>query len=83
MSATVNSTRQLLQDYIQCEAIGSQAECSGTELVNALQISSGLQTTIDIMAGFSLVLFLPFSVNIKQLKKSCKYISSFLKVTKG
>ena len=58
VSGTVNSTRRLLQDYIWCEALGSQAECSATELTNALQISSGLQTAIYIIAGLSLVFVL-------------------------
>ena len=45
ISATVNSTRQALQGYLRCEATGTQAECSATELDNALQTNENLVLT--------------------------------------
>ena len=81
VSATVNSRRQLLQDYLRCEARGSRAECSIDQIANALQTSRGVQTTIFVCVAMFPVILLPFVVNVKELKKRCKRIYSFLRAT--
>ena len=81
VSATVNSRRQILQDYFVCEARGSHAECDANKVTNAQQTSNGLITTVMIVAAlFPVILFL-FTVNVKELKKSCKHMYSLLRTS--
>ena len=81
VAATVNSRRQVLQRYLRCEARGTRAECSTTEIANVLQTSRGLLVTIIIFMALFPVILLPFIVNVKELKKSCKYMYSLLRVS--
>ena len=81
ISATVNLRRQVLQDYLQCEARGRQAECSATELINALQTSKNLVIAFIFVGALYPTILLPFIVNVKELKKSCKRICSSLKTS--
>ena len=81
LSATVNSRRQILQDYFRCEARGSHAECDANEVANVLQTSNGLLTTILIVAALYPAILLPFVVNVKELKKSCKHMYSLLRTS--
>ena len=86
VSATVNSTRQVIQDYLRCEATGRQAECSATEVDNALQTNENLVLTFLCVSALGPAILLPFIVNVKELKKSCKHIHSLLRsccVSKG
>ena len=79
ISATVNLRRQVLQDYLQCEARGRQAECSASELINTLQTSRNLVIAFLPVGALYLSFLLLFIVNVKELKKSCKCICSSLK----
>ena len=79
VSATVNSRRQVLQDYLRCEARGTHAECDVNEIVNVLQTSRGLLLTDIVCMALFPVILLPFIVNVKELKKSCKHIYSLLR----
>ena len=79
VSATVNLRRQLLQDYLRCEARGRQAECDANEVANIEQTSNRLLTTVFIVAALYPVILLPFIVNVKELKKSCKHIYRLLR----
>ena len=81
VSATVNLRRQVLQDYLRCEARGRHAECDVNEVANVLQTSRGVQTIIFVCVALFPVILLPFIVNIKELKKRCKRIYSFLRAT--
>ena len=86
VSATVNSRRQVLQDYLRCEARGRQAECDVNEVANVLRTSRGVQTSIFVCGALFPVILLPFIVNVKELKKRCKRIYSFLRaacISKG
>ena len=78
VSATVNLRRQLLQDYLRCEARGRHAECSTNEVANVEQTSNRLLTTVIIVVALFPVILLLFIVNVKELKKSCKHIYSLL-----
>ena len=64
--------RQVLQDYFRCEARGSHAECN--EVANVQQTSSNLLSVALIAAALFPPILLPFIVNVKELKKSCKHI---------
>ena len=81
VSATVNLRRQVLQDYFRCEARGNQAECDANEVANVQQTTNGLLTATLIMGALFPVVLLPFIVNVKELKKSCKHIYSFLRAS--
>ena len=81
VSATVNLRRQLLQDYLRCEARGRQAECDANEVANIEQTSNRLLTTVTIVVALSPVILLLFIVNVKELKKSCKHIYSLLRAS--
>ena len=81
ISATVNSRRQLFQDYLRCEATGRQAECSTSELVNVLQTSKNLVMAVIFVGALFPGFLLPSIVNVKELKKSCKHICSLLKTS--
>ena len=81
VSATVNSRRQVLQDYFLCEARGSHAECDANEVANVEQTSNGLLTAGLIVAALFPVILLPFIVNVKELKKRYKHIYSFLRAS--
>ena len=81
VSATVNSRRQVLQDYLRCEARGTRAECNTTEIVNVLQTSRGLVITVIVGMALFPVILLPFIVNVKELKKSCKHMYSLLRAS--
>ena len=79
VSATVNSRRRVLQDYLHCEATGSHAECNTNQVANELQASRGLQTAIFVGVVLFPVILLPFIVDVQELKMSCKHIYSFLR----
>ena len=81
VSATVNSRRQLFQDYLRCEATGRQEECSTSELLNVLQTSKNLVMAVVFVSSLYPAFLLPFIVNVKELKKSCKRICSSLKTS--
>ena len=81
VSASVNVRRQVLQGYFRCEARGSQAECDASEVANVQQTTNGLLTATLIVGALSPVVLLPFIVNIKELKKSCKHICSLLRAS--
>ena len=81
VSATVNSRRQLFQDYLRCEATGRQEECSTSELLNVLQTSKNLVMAVVFVSALYPAFLLPFIVNVKELKKSCKHIWSSLKTS--
>ena len=81
VSATVNSRKKVLQDYLRCEAIGSRAECSTNQIANVLRTSRGVQTMIFVGVALFPVILLPFIVNVKELKKRCERIYSFLRAT--
>ena len=81
VSATVNSRRQVLQDYLRCEARGRQAECDANEVANVLRTSNRLLTARLIVAALYPVILLPFIVNVKELQKSCKHIYSLLRAS--
>ena len=81
VSATVNLRRQVLQDYFRCEARGNQAECDANEVANVQQTINVLLTATFILTALSPVVLLPFIVNIKELKKSCKHIYSLLRAS--
>ena len=78
VSATVNLRRQVLQDYFLCEARGSHAECDANEVANVEQTSNNLLTAVLVVGALFPVILLPFIVNVKELKKSCKHRYSFL-----
>ena len=80
-SATVNFRRQVLQDYFVCEARGRHAECDANEVANVLQTSNGLLTAVFIVAALYPAILLPFVVNVKELKKSCKHVYSLLRTS--
>ena len=79
VSATVNLRRQLLQDYLHCEARGRQAECSANQVAIELQTSRGLETAIFVGVVLFPVFLLPFIVDVQELKMSCNHICSFLR----
>ena len=81
LSATVNFRRQVLQDYFVCEARGRHAECDATEVANVLRTSNSLLTTILIVAYLYPAILLPFVVNVKELKKSCKHVYSLFRTS--
>ena len=81
VSGTVNLRRQVLQDYFLCEARGRQAECDASEVANVEQTSNNLLTASLIVSALYPALLLPFTVNVKELKKSCKHIYSFLRTS--
>ena len=81
VSATVNLRRQVLQDYLRCEARGRQAECDANEVANVLRTSNRLLTARLIVAALYPVILLPFIVNVKELQKSCKHIYSLLRAS--
>ena len=81
VSATVNSNRQVLQDYFRCEARGSHAECDANEVANVQQTSNNLLTAVFIVAALFPAILLPFIVNVKELKKSCKHMYSLLRTS--
>ena len=81
VSATVNLRRQVLQDYFRCEARGNQAECDANEVANVQQTTNGLQIVTFIVGTLTPVVLLPFIVNLKELKKSCKHIYSLLRAS--
>ena len=81
VSATVNLRRQVLQDYFRCEARGNQADCDASEVANVQQTTNVLLTAAFSLTALSPVVLLPFIVNIKELKKSCKHIYSLLRAS--
>ena len=81
LSATVNSRRQLLQDYFLCEARGRQAECDANEVANVLWTSNNLLTTVLIVAALFSAILIPFIVNVKELRKSCKHMYGLLRIS--
>ena len=86
VSATVNSTTQVLQGYLRCEATGRQADCSASELNYALQTNENLVIAFLCVSALYPALLLPFIVKVKELKKNCKHIHSLFRscrVSKG
>ena len=81
VSATVNLRRQVLQDYLRCEARGNQADCDANEVANVQQTTNGLLTATLIVGALFPATLLPFIVNTKELKKSCKHICSLLRAS--